>query len=298
VTHVPEIGGRAGPPGAVLVFVALLMTSACGTGDGASRAQLRACGTNPPERIQPIPLNVRNLMPVGPATTVDSDGDGRPDEITSDSPGVIVIRRGDGALRFAHDGHGVMLQTWGDVDGDGRDDLVVTDDVTPSGPDATFLVSGATAAGTHEPPTVGVRIDRDAVQPWPADLDGRPGVDLVVPDDAPGAPHTDVYSGADMLRRGPGGDARGTPPVRRLDGLVRGPVVLREGGEPETLLLSRGHPYRLRFVSRPGVVLEAPLGPVHRVDDILVFDEGGVRKIALQVDRQVAIWPVPPPCGG
>jgi len=203
--------------------------------------------------------------------------------------GVVAVTRGDGELTFRQAGHDIALQNDADLDGDGRDDLILADN------NEVFVVSGKTPRGVHTPSAAGVRVDADLTDPWPVDLSGVAGRDFVVPHRASERSNTDVYDGASVLALGPGGDARGAKPWARLPGLVRATVPLADGAPPETLLFVPGDPAEVRIVSRPGAVLRA-LGPSHRVEDVIVFDEGGLRKIGLQIDERVAIWPVPPAC--
>jgi hypothetical protein len=170
----------------------------------------------------------------------DTDGDGRPDTVTvlhSDDLDEwrLELRRGDGVVTFAEpvppgrdapdlpSGAFVFNRPsawWGDVDGDGRDDLLVAQIVRPPG-DADqqitlWLVPGTVTPGVHRPADVGQLVggqDADQV----GDQDGDGGVDLWVPDQ--GA----VLSGRALLA----GQER---VLRRLPGPLVG--VLELGGPP------------------------------------------------------------------
>jgi hypothetical protein len=289
------------------LLVLALLLAGCGSDDG-ERAEPEgdSCRPAEPEKIVPAPVPVENLLMSSPRTRVDSDGDGRDDVVTVEA-NAVAIGRGDGVLRLAEDGHDVALQSWADLNGDGRDDLVLADTVLPPGPSGpvragdaapttVVLVDGATPSGSHVPAAVGVRVDDKINYPWLQDLDGQPGSDFVLPARRDFGSNTEVYSGAALLAVGPGGDGRGAEPVLRLEGLTRGVAPLAENTEPETLLLSPGFQASVRFVSRPGAVLESPLGPARRAEDVLVFDENGVRKVGLQIDDRVAVWPAPSGC--
>jgi hypothetical protein len=236
---------------------------------------------------------VRNLITQPPTAGPDTDGDGRPDDVKV-AGGTVTITRADGTLTFGQPGHDVALQNHADLDGDGRDDLILNDG------GEVYVVSGKSTPGPHSPKDAGVRVDPDLTDPWPVDLSKIAGQDFVVPHRAAGSSTgvqstTDVYDGAAVLALGPGGDGRGAKPWYRLPGLVRAAVPLAAGARPETLLYVPGTPAEVRIAERPGAILRA-LGPSHRVEDLIVFDERGVRKIGLQIDERVAIWPVPPLC--
>jgi hypothetical protein len=282
---------------ATAVVAAGLMLAGCGTCDGAVTHDNGGCRPARPERIAPYSLAsaVHNLIDYPGHLQPDTDGDGRADAIYQGGDGALVLTRGDGDLRLVDPRPGIYIQAWADFDGDGRDDLVVGVSL-PAGPPAIYLVNGRTPPGTHPLAAVGARIDDDLNTVSYQDLDGRPGVDLLALVGDPRFPDTDVYSGAQLLGRGPGADARGTPPVRRLVGTVAGVAPLSKGAQPETLLFVHGPHPAVRFASRPAAVLQSPFDPAHRIAQLLVFDEGGARKIGLQVDDRVAIWPAPPSC--
>jgi hypothetical protein len=274
-----------------------LVLAGCGSGDRETAALDGAeCRPDRPERIAVAPLPVENLLVSAPRTTMDTDGDGN-DDVVAVEAGAVSITRGDGVLHLAEPGHDVALHAWGDLDGDGRDDLALAHTTLPSGPTAVQLVRGSTPAGIHAPSAAGVRVDDQLHYPWLQDLDSRPGAEVVVSVSGVSRSYTDVYSGAALLAVGAGGDGRGAAPVFRLEGLTRGIAPLAVGIQPETLLLSPGPRAAVRFASRPGALLESPLGPAARVEDVLVFDEDGVRKVGLQIDDRVAVWPAPSACG-
>jgi hypothetical protein len=265
-------------------LLALVLTAGCH--DGATT--VASCRLRP-TTVEAAPLGVRNLLRSGPRTTVDVDGDGRADPVEADGDG---IRVGDRTYRAA--GAQVALLTWGDLDGDGRDDLVLS--VDRAGEHAVVVVPGTTPSGVHVPATVGVRVDDQLDYVWLADLDGRPGADFALPERGAARSTTTIWSGAEVLDAGAGGDARGLAPARRLRGLVRGTAALSPRGRRVTLLYEPGSPARVRIAERPGTVLVG-LGAPSRVEDLLVFDRGGRRHIGLVVDHDVAVWDAPPTCG-
>src|SRR5690606_21110926 len=98
-------------------------------------------------------------------TSPDTDGDGRTDVIGTTAEGAaILIERGDGQVVLAVPGVVGFpggRASEGDLDGDGRDDLVVyvspfTD--PPRAEDVVVVVPGSVAPGTHDPREVGVEL--------------------------------------------------------------------------------------------------------------------------------------------
>jgi len=260
----------------LLAAAALTVVASCGDDDVPERAAARMCRPAP-LRTGELTLDVEDLVAESPDGSVDTDGDGRDDEVASG----LVIRRGDGELRFP----GAELRTSGDLDGDGRDDLVLHVG------ERDVAVDGRTPAGSHDPLEVGVPLGPRLTYIWPDDLDGRPGFDFADPV-RDGEPRTLVWSGAEVLAAD---DARDLEPARTLPGLPRAVVALEEGAEPETVLLVPGERTSLRFVDRPNVELRTDRRAA-RVEDVKVFDEDGGRRIALVVDRHVSVWAAPPRC--
>lgn len=265
----------------------------------ASLTLVGACGTDEPDpapaaggMCRPVPLragelvlDVENLAADAYDGSVDTDGDGRDDGVALTDDGGLTITRGDGELRFP----GADLQTAGDLDGDGRDDLILHKD------DESYAVEGRTRPGTYDVVEMGVGLAEHLTYIWRDDLDGRPGFDLAAPDHAADRPRTRVFSGAEVLELGPGGDAGVLDPARTLPGLPRAVVALAEGAEPETVLLVPGDRTSIRFAERPEIELRSD-HRASRVEDVKVFDEDGGRRIALVVDRHVSVWAAPPRC--
>jgi hypothetical protein len=110
----------------------------------------------------PPPWPETGTVRPSPLTAPDTDGDGTADTVTIDeAAGSVTIGRTSGELVLAAAGPVVPglrsfrysdHLTAGDVDGDGRTDLVVTVDAVD------YLVPGATVDGTHAPADVGVRL--------------------------------------------------------------------------------------------------------------------------------------------
>jgi hypothetical protein len=135
----------------------------------------------------------------------DTDGDGRPDTVTVEHSADLDewrlhVQRGDGTVTFAEpvppgrdapelpSGAFVFDRPsawWGDVDGDGRDDLLVSQILRPQGDadqvSTLYLVPGTVAPGVHRPSEVGTLVpgeDADEV----GDQDGDGGVDIALRD--------------------------------------------------------------------------------------------------------------------
>jgi hypothetical protein len=105
-------------------------------------------------------------------TAPDTDADGRPDDVADGAPDrALVIRRGDGVVELtarnayvvAHSG----FSWWGDLDGDGREDMLLR--VVPDGSategaqqdDHIVAVRGSLAPGTYDVDAIGTRVG-----PW------------------------------------------------------------------------------------------------------------------------------------
>jgi hypothetical protein len=268
-----------------LLAASLTVGAACGTDDPDPEPAAGGTCRPAPLREGELVLDVENLAADSHDGSIDTDGDRRDDEVAVTDDGGLRITRGDGELHFP----GAGLQTGGDLDGDGRDDLILHKD------DRSFAVHGRTGPGTYDVLEIGVALAEHLTYIWRDDLDGRDGFDLAAPERIADRPRTRVYSGAEVLELGPGGDAGDLEPARTLPGLPRAVVALQEGAEPETVLLVPGERTSLRFAERPDVELRTE-HRASRVEDLKVFDEEGGRRIALVVDRHVAVWAAPPRC--
>jgi hypothetical protein len=251
------------------VVVALLLTVAtsCGS-DGASPDGTACPPPRRPLRIVDHPVDLPDRSLQVPLPTLDSDGNGKPDELTVTDQR-LVIERSTGTLTLTGD---VEVRSWADLDDDGRQDLFL-------GNETVRVVSGAVEDGEHDIADVGTVVAPDLTTVWPADLEGTPGADVWVarPDG-----RAAVYRGTDLLA------GRHRRP-RILPGLPRSLVELDAGAEPEAVLLRGG---TITFAPRSRGALQVDLGTAHRVTWVRVT----TNRIALTVDRRTALWAIPPPC--
>ena len=146
----------------------------------------------------PDPSTARRLALIGSAAErhdsgagmdADTDGDGAPDEHPESAEGgaAFGLRRSDGDLVLAVPDGSVGApggrSRAGDLDGDGRDEVLVyvDDGTSPSYP--LHVVPGTTPAGRHDPRVVGTRLPFDTTQGvMPVgDLDGDDRDDLAMP---------------------------------------------------------------------------------------------------------------------
>lgn len=254
------------------------MVASCGSSDAPTAS---SCAPRDPQRIVDSPLNVTDQSVTVPEGTLDMNGDGKPDDVRVENGAVTV----NDLVLTTTSPAGLSIRTWADLDGDGDDDLLVDDG-------RSWLIEGGKYAQMQGVRTVGVRIDDRFTTMWPASLDGTAGGDFYIVRQAGTHTVTDVYSGSGLLRNA-------DPVVQtQLSGAPRAVAHLEKGGPLETVLLDAGPPSTLTFAPRTRPALRADLGESHRVTWVRVFDQGGTRKIALQIDRNVAVWPVPPVCSG
>ena len=264
----------------------VVLVAACGD-SGSSGA---SCSPRDPERVTDATLEIKDLSLTLPPAALDTNDDGRTDDVRAES-GVVEIHRGDDMLTLTTTAEvGVTIRAWGDLNGDGRDDVLVDD-----GP--LRVIDGRTAAGTHDVAATGIRVADELVTIWAGDLDGVRGADFYVPHRLSSGSSTDVYSGAAVLDHEPGDDGRDVPKARTLPGLPRALARLQPDGNLETVLFDPGPPSTISFAPRRRPALRADLGTSHRVEWVRVFDDDGERKVALQVDRKTAVWAVPSTCG-
>ena len=231
-------GLRRGRIGMALVLVGAVAAAAACEPTPCDRLPLLTQPAGPAE-FPPAPWPVEGTVRPSALADADTDADGVTDTVTIDeAAGTVTVERTAGDLVLAAGApvtpglssyrYGDRL-TAGDVDGDGRSDLVVT-----VHQDATYLVPGATPDGVHAPHEAGVRLVAPPGGSWyypggyypVGDLDGDGADDLAL-QAADGA--SDVFRGPAVAAPGPGGTMEPSD----------GDVIARLTGNPvEVLALS------------------------------------------------------------
>lgn len=204
--------------------------------------------TYPPEPVDPPDLDGRSLdVAVEPGWHLDSDGDGHDDVVDYDGRD-LVIRRTSGTLRLtsSHGGD----PTWtsaegafapGDLDGDGREDLLVHVGGEDDG--RWFAVSGATPDGSWDVWDIGVLLpgrtdypsgEEPGVRGGVGEQLGAPGTDVLARD----AGGSGVVDGAALLAPGAGQELASFPISAPVDGELRLRIDL--GGDHTAFLVAAG----------------------------------------------------------
>lgn len=177
---------------------------------------------------------------------IDTDGDGAADEITGELVGqdqLVSVRRGDGTVLLSMPGHALASMesaTVGDLDADGRDELVVLARPVTGGGDRYFVVPGTTSVGDQVLDDVAIEVRGMGLMGVGDQGDG-PGADLVVragnvadPTD-PRHRQTLIASGDIAMDGGPGSTARIEPVVEPYEGF---PMSVVDLGDPRPAIIS------------------------------------------------------------
>lgn len=234
--------------GAVTVLVLLGGGSQLAACEGACEQPFRAVGVRSDLLYddQPVyedwPVTGTARPPVG--GPLDTDGDGVADTIEPTGTGSpLVVHRASGDLVLAPPAGATVAWTSeelvdaGDLDGDGRDDLlvptlVVEPDGGVSGPYGLYVVSGATPDGVHSVDEVGaapwgVAPDRYIGVRAGGDLDGDGRDDLVEDYSDDDTQEVRVWFSEDLeLTPGSGGPGTAAPPAHVVDGRLFSAVPL------------------------------------------------------------------------
>jgi hypothetical protein len=263
----------------------------------------------------PLPWPVEGTVRPSALDGVDTDADGVEDTVTPAdglSAATITIGRASGDLVLAGEPSimGGLVGMYvpsrvspGDVDGDGRSDLVVKTLDEQGFDTGAYLVPGSTPAGVHRPADVGVLLFGDGV---PRDLyavgdydeDGAADLGL---DGGDG--RTYLIAGPQLAAPGPGGTlpVEGLQPIAQLPGRPVGVLrlmpdvaaVVMDVGRPELALWARGGSLRFSLGSDqwsypPGIEVVVADGP------------SGERRLVAEVWQRFRgvryVWDLDHPC--
>ena len=238
----------------------------------------------------------------------DTDGDGKPDVIGSGDIKKVQITRGDGVITLSPgDQHKYIYLTGygpqpGDLDGDGRDELIIGVDQQGE----QYLLPGTTAPGTYDLPDVAIHFDGLSSSSRPVgDQNGDGSNDVAFPGEiAPGKGGWAVYAGKDLLAPGAGGNLTAPPPVAKYSGenLIAAP--LKPGATP-TIITGSRYPSTTNITVHASPLIELIARDVLREytggpGKLDAFSKGGQAFVTVSAsDRSgssFAVWNVDDPC--
>jgi hypothetical protein len=260
-------------------------------------------------KTYPEPADVPELGPsIGIDTSKpDTDGDGTPDTIVDAGSGGtyehLTITRGDGVVEITPGTHDyVYLNGYGpppgDLDGDGRDELIIGVDQQGE----QYILPGTTAPGTHAIDEAGISTGGRTQGNDPVgDQDGDGGDDVIYRT----ASGFEVLSGAELMAPGPGGTVGALSPIATYDGTDVTAAVLASGEAPTIITGARvGDETTVTVHSDPPVELTASGMYAEYggggVGTITVHRRDGATLVAVTAsDRSgssIAIWNLTDPC--
>lgn len=224
----------------------------------------------------------------------------------------LVVTRPSGDLQLTLGGATIIGSSAGDLDGDGEDEVWVTELSGGFGPGTTLVASyvvwSSTAAGPHDVATVGTKAPTGisfGATAW--DGDAVPDVFVVSgTDPSLRGGSTVIVSGAALVAAGPGGDVSASATIGSADGAAGAVARFAAGselvtssidadGQGQAVWASDGS-RALAFTTVPDEYVPTAGG----IGSVSAFERGGVRYIAItNSNRGGAIswtWSLDEPC--
>jgi len=240
----------------------------------------------------------------------DTDGDGAPDRLLEsvEDGTAFGLHRSDGDLVLAVPGGSVGApggrSRAGDLDGDGRDEVLVYVADGTNGSYPLHVVPGAVPAGRHNPRVVGTRLpfDTTALVLPVDDLDGDGRDDLAMP----GADGGFLIVGGATVLAAAGGALPAGAPAHRFPGAPVAVLPLGDPARPVPLVQANPGAKELTLHTEPPVVLavgvdeEVPTDMTGIDVRLLEGDDGRLLQLATPGNRDggsfVAVWNLDAPC--
>lgn len=264
-----------------------------------------------PDGSEQAPGSTVAVDQLASSTQLNESGTARVDTTQPVGPTLVVIRP-SGDLQLTLGGATLVGSSAGDLDGDGEDEVWVTELSGGVGTSPTlvagYVVWSSTPAGAHDVATVGTR-GPVGVSFGATGWDGDAVPDVVVvsgTDPSLRTGSTVVVSGADLLAAGPGGDASSGSELVSADGVAgavarfgAGPELITAsvdpGGQGQTVWSSDGTRV-LAFTTLPDEYQSSS----RQVGLVAAFERGAVRYVAItNSNRGGAVswtWSLDEPC--